>query len=106
MRRGHDGRAIRAHEAAHRGPPRFHELGGHDNIDIAGDGHEREHGSRALRRPRAHLEVVDRRTGALRHARDRSRLHQPAMTLRDLDDPVGEHPTALAAESRDGDRDP
>ena len=105
MRRGDDGGAIRTHQAAHRRSARLHELRGHDHIDIAGDGHERKYGRRAYFRPRAHLEVVHRRAGALRHARHGGRLHQPAVTLRDLDDPVGQHSAALAAESRDGDGD-
>ena len=50
----------------------------------------------------AHLDVVDRRAGALGDARDRGRLREVAVALGDIDDPVGEHAAALPADRQDG----
>ena len=60
------------------------------------------------RRPpalRDHLDVVERRPGALRDARHRGRLHVPAIALAERDQPVGDDAAALPADRQDRNRD-
>ena len=51
------------------------------------------------------LDVVDRRAGALGDAGHRGRLRDVAVVLGELDDPVGEHAAAFAADGEDRDLD-
>ena len=51
------------------------------------------------------LDIISGGAGALRHAGDRGRLDRQIGAHRRIDDPVGEHAAALAAERGDQDRD-
>jgi hypothetical protein len=100
---GDHGGAIRAHEPTDHCAARFHELGGDDEVHIAGHGHERKDGRGTVIRGRTGLDVVDRGAGALGHSRHRRALHQPAAAFCERDDPVREHAPALTAERAYGD---
>ena len=54
---------------------------------------------------RRHLDIIDRRAGALRDARHRGGLRGPTLCLRERDDRIGEHASALSAHGDDRDRD-
>ena len=87
---------------------RLHQFGGEHHVDVAGNRHQGEHrfAPGGLRgRFGKQLHVVEGGAGALRHARHRGRLREIVAMLRKIDDPVGEHATALAAESNHGDSD-
>ena len=102
-----DGRgAIGRDETAGDGAAGFHQFAGDDQIDVADARRQRENWTALLglaRRRWHQLDVIGRRAGALRHARDRRRLHRKILTLRRRHDPIGEHAAALAAKRGDQD---
>src|SRR5487761_143444 len=78
--------------------------GGWGYFDISGDrheGHDRLAPSPLRRRPREEFQIVDRCARALRDTGHGRRLREITLGLGDLDEPVGEHAAALAAERRD-----
>ena len=96
-------RAVGRDQAALHGAPRLHHLGGDDDVDVARGRHHRED-----RRPpalRDHLDIIERRPGALRDAGHRGRLHVPAVALAERDQPVGNDAAALPADRQDRNRD-
>src|SRR6185437_15892606 len=99
-----DRRALAGDEAAGDDAARFEQLARHDDIDIAHPWYQRQHRTLAAERGPGlgpDLDVIGRGTGALRDARDRRALHGQPRRARGLDDPVGEHTAALAAERGD-----
>ena len=96
MRRGDQRGAVRRDKAAKDRPARLHHLGGDHHIDIACRWHQRKH--RLACRGRAHLDVVNRSAGPLRHPGNRSRLHHIALRPRGGLDPAGQHAAALPAD--------
>ena len=94
---------VRGHEAPHHGAPGLHQLGGDQDVHVAGRGCEREDRSPLTRR--CHFEVVDRGPGALRDACHDGRLHPPAIGLGQRHQPARQHPAALAADGEDGELD-
>ena len=105
---GDEQRALRRDEAALDGARAFHQLGGEHDVDIAWDRHQREHRRAACRlrgRFGEQFDVIDGGAGALRDARHRGRLREIPAMLGEIDDPVGEHAAALAAERDHRNRD-
>ncbi len=102
-----EGGAPGRHQSALQGAPGFHQLGGDHHVQFAGHGSQCQHRLRARRQRglREQFDVVDRRPGALRHARHRGGLRQEAVGLAQVHQPVGQHAAALAAhgQQRDGD---
>jgi hypothetical protein len=98
---GDEGGAVGGDEAALDGTAGFHQFGGDDDIDVAGDGHEGEDGARLV----DDFHVVDGGAGALGDAGDGGGLGGEAFVFGEVDDPVGEHAAALAAHGGDGDAD-
>ena len=90
---------VRGHEAPHHGAPGLHQLGGDQDVHVAGRGCQREDRSPLTRR--CHFEVVDRGPGALRDACHDGGLHPPAVGLGQRDQPARQHPAALAADGED-----
>ncbi len=105
---GDQQRAIRRDEAALDRARGLHQLGGEHDVDVARHGHERKHRltSGGLRgRFGKQFDIIDRGAGALRDARYRGRLREIAAVLGEIDDPVGQHATTLAAERDNGNGD-
>ena len=105
VRRRDERRAIGRDEPTLQRASGFHQFGGDDDVDLAGEGHQREHRDATVGHGREDLDVIDRRAGALRDARHGRRLRGPAGVFREIDDPVGEHAAAFAAHGKDGDVD-
>ncbi len=86
--------------------PGLEQLGGDGDVDVAGTGIEAENrpapGEHGIRR-RKDLDIIGRRAGALRDARDRGTLHGEVGRHRSGDQPVRQNAAALAAESADQD---
>ena len=107
MGRGNQGGAVRADEAVLHRPAGLHELGGHHDVDVAGVRGQREHRLTAAQQivpGGKDLEVIRRCAGALRDARDRSRLHREAAARRGLDQPLGHYAAPFTAQRGDQDR--
>ncbi len=98
MRGCNQRRAVGCDESALHGAPGLHEFRRKHDIDVARRRHQREDG-RAFAF-RNHLDIVDRRAGALRDARHRGRLRIPAVPLGEVDDPVSDDAAALARRPR------
>ncbi len=99
-------RAVGRNEARRHHASGFHQLARHQQIDVADAGNEGEHrppAGKLAPRSGQNLDIVGGRAGALRHARDRRRLHRKIVLLGRGHDPVGEHAAALAAERGDQD---
>ncbi len=102
-------RPLRRDEAAFDRACGFHQFGGEHDVDVSRHGQQAKHGL-APCDPRGclrkQLDVIDRRAGTLRDARNRGRLREIAAMLCEIDDPVSEHAAALAAQRHncDGDR--
>ena len=109
VRRGGEGGAVGRDKAAFERAARLEHLGGEHEVDAAGARIEREErpapAERRIRR-RKNLDIVGCGAGALRDAGDRGRLHRQVGAHRRIDDPIGEHAAALAAQGgdKDGDR--
>ncbi len=102
-------RPLRRDEAALHRARGFHQLGGEHDVDVARHRHQRQHrrAARRLRgRFRKQFDVIDGGAGALRDARHGGRLGEIPAVLGKIDDPVGKHAAALAAERNhcNGDR--
>ena len=98
-------RAVGRHQPAQDRASGLHPFRGDDQVDVAGNRHQRQD-----RRPSAvaaanDLDVVDRRSRALRDARNRGGLGNEAARLGRRRDPARQHPAALSAHRHDGDRD-
>ena len=104
-----DGRgAVGRDKAAGDGAAGFHQFAGDDEIDVADARRQRQDRAALVglaHRRRDELDVIGRRAGALRDARDRRRLHRKILALRRRDDPIGEHAAALAAKRGDQNRE-
>ena len=101
--------AVRGDEAAGDGAPGLQQFARDRDVDVADAGIERQHRLAAVQRGggrRHDLDIIGGRAGALRDAGDRGALHREAALFRRLDDPVGQHAAAFAAERGDqqGDR--
>jgi hypothetical protein len=98
-------RALRVDEAALDHAHAFEQLAGKHDIHPPGDRHQREHRLQPLRGRRVEeFDVVAGGSRALRHARHRGGLHRQPGAQRRIDDPLGEHAAAFAAERGDQDR--
>ena len=87
---------------------RLEQLRRREQIEAAGDRMETEHGPASAElsgRDREDLDVVRRRAGALRDARNRRALRAEARAHGGLDEPLGEDAAAFATERRDEDAD-
>ena len=104
MRRGDQGGAVGRHQAAQHGAAGLHQFGRQHHVDFAWRRHQRQD-RRAAGFGRQHLDIIDRRAGALGDAGHRGRLGVPALRLGEFDDPVGQHAAALAAHRHNGDAD-
>ena len=104
VRAGDDGGAVGRDQAARHGAAGLHQLGGDQDVHLAGDGHLRQHRGLAGR-GLDQLDVVDGGAGALRHAGHRGGLRGPAGVFGQGGDPVFQHAAALAAQGHDGDGD-
>ena len=105
---GGDQASVRSlrHEAAQDRAAGFHQFRRDDDIDVARRRHQCQHRLAAVQVLFGkQLDIVDGRTGALRDAGHRGRLREIAIALRQSDEPVGQHATALAAKRQDRDRD-
>ena len=78
---GDQRRALGRHQPAQHRAAGLHQLRGQHDVDVAWRRHQREHRIGAVAR-RRHLDVVDRRAGALRDAGHGSRLRRVALQLR------------------------
>jgi hypothetical protein len=104
--RGDHQRAVGRDEARRDGAAGFHKLARHHDINIADPRRERQHRAIAAElAPRRgnDLDVIGGGAGALRHSRNRGRLHGKAQLRRRRDDPVRKHAAPLAAERGDED---
>ena len=86
---------------------RFHQLGGKHDVDVARHGQQAQdrRAPRDLAAVWEQFDIIDRRAGALRHARDRGALCEITAVLGEIDDPVRKHAAAFAAEGKDGNGD-
>ncbi len=103
---GEEGAVGRDEAVLERAPGLDHLRGEHD-IDAAGAGIKREQRPPPAQRRVGlgkDLDVIGGGAGALRHARDRGRLHRQVGAHRRIDQPVGEHAAAFAAQGGDEDR--
>ncbi len=105
-RRDH-GRAVGRHHAGAGLAHHLEQLAADQQVDAAGHGIQAEHGPTAVELALGSwkdLHVVGRRAGALRDAGDRRGLHCVAAGARGVDQPVGQHAAAFAAERAQQDR--
>ncbi len=104
MRRGDQRRAIGGDVADLDCPSGLEQLGGDDDVDVAGTRVEAENraisGEGGIGR-RKDLDIVGGGAGALRDAGDRGALHRQIGRLRGGDQPIGQDAAALAAEGAD-----
>ena len=99
MRRRNQRRSIRRDQPALDRATRFRQLRRNDAVNIARDRHQRQDGrtSRLLgSSTREELQVIDRRAGTLRYARNRSRLGDVVFCFGDFNEPVGENTATLS----------